>query len=62
LSCTEIFSKPATINPHKYFSSDAEIEKLQMQLDMKDKELTLLQREIAYLKELLKLHKQQKSN
>jgi transcriptional regulator with XRE-family HTH domain len=45
-----------------YFSSDAEIEKLQMQLDMKDKELAMKDREIAYLKELLDMHKNSKAN
>ena len=36
-----------------YFSSDAEIEKLQMQLEMKDKELAMKDKEIAYLKKML---------
>jgi transcriptional regulator with XRE-family HTH domain len=39
-----------------------EIEKLQMQLDMKDKELAMQQREITYLKELLDMHKTSKPN
>ena len=49
-------------NVSVYFSSDAEIEKLQLQLELKDKELAMKDREIAYLKELLELHKHQKSN
>jgi transcriptional regulator with XRE-family HTH domain len=49
-------------NVSVYFSSDAEIEKLQLQLEMKDKELALQQREIAYLKELLNMHKNSKPN
>jgi transcriptional regulator with XRE-family HTH domain len=39
-----------------------EIQKQQLQLEMKDKELAMKDREIAYLKELLEMHKQQKSN
>jgi transcriptional regulator with XRE-family HTH domain len=34
-----------------------EIQKLQLQLELKDKELALQQREIAYLKELLEMSK-----
>ena len=49
-------------NVSVYFSYDAEIEKLQLQLELKDKELAMKDREIAYLKELLELHKHQKSN
>ncbi len=48
-----------SVNVSVYFSSDAEIEKLQMQLDMKDKELALQQREIVYLKGLNELLKKQ---
>jgi transcriptional regulator with XRE-family HTH domain len=47
------------------FNSPSELafenEKLQLQLEMKDKELAMKDREIAYLKELLDMHKQ-KSN
>lgn len=45
-----------------YFSSDTEIEKQQLQLELKDKELAMQQREIAYLKELLEMHKNSKTN
>ena len=38
-------------NVSVYFGADAEIEKLQMQLDMKDKELALQQRENENLRE-----------
>jgi transcriptional regulator with XRE-family HTH domain len=48
------------------FNSEAEVvfenEKLQLMLELKDKELAMQQREIAYLKELLEMHKNSKSN
>jgi transcriptional regulator with XRE-family HTH domain len=43
-------------------SSNAELEKQLLINELKDKELALQQREIAYLKELLDMHKNSKSN
>ena len=43
-------------------SSNSELEKQQLINELKDKELSMKDREIAYLKELLELHKQQKAN
>ncbi len=39
-----------------------EIQKLQLIIELKDKELAMQQREIAYLKELLEMHKNSKNN
>ena len=39
-----------------------ELEKQQLIIELKDKELTMQQREIQYLKEILEMHKSQKSN
>jgi transcriptional regulator with XRE-family HTH domain len=41
-------------------SSNAELEKQLLINELKDKELALQQREIAYLKELLEIHKREK--
>jgi transcriptional regulator with XRE-family HTH domain len=41
-------------------SSNSELEKQQLINELKDKELAMKDREIAYLKELLDMHKQQK--
>jgi transcriptional regulator with XRE-family HTH domain len=45
---------------NEYQSNLAE-EKLQLIIELKDKELALQQREILYLKELLDMHKREKS-
>ena len=39
---------------------NTELEKSQLIIELKDKELALQQREIAYLKELLEIHKREK--
>jgi hypothetical protein len=46
-----------SVNVSVYFSSDAEIEKLQMQLEMKDKELAYLKAQNALQKEMLEMMK-----
>ncbi len=45
-----------------YLSSSSELEKQELVIELKDKELALQQREIAYLKELLDMHKNSKNN
>ncbi len=53
-----------TVNPTLNNLNDLalkyELDKQQMQLELKDKELALQQREIAYLKELLEIYKREK--
>ena len=44
-------------NVSVYFSYDAEIEKLQLQLELKDKEIAMQQREIEHLNEIITLMK-----
>ena len=53
-----------TINSNSldYLQIKTELEKQLLVVELKDKEITMKDREIAYLKELLELHKQQKSN
>jgi transcriptional regulator with XRE-family HTH domain len=46
----------------EYLQLKSELEKQLFFVELKDKELAMKDREIAYLKELLELHKQQKSN
>jgi transcriptional regulator with XRE-family HTH domain len=43
-----------------YFGSSSELEKQQLIIELKDKELAMQAREIAYLKELLEMHKNSK--
>lgn len=45
-----------------YLSSDSELEKQQLIIELKNKELAMQAREISYLKELLDMHKNSKTN
>ena len=49
-------------NSLDYLQIKTELEKQLLVVELKDKEIAMKDREIAYLKELLELHKQQKSN